>query len=51
MFEIFGGDGAGLFETRPLEDILADIVDGWNSTRRYMHTREPVGAYNSGYEL
>lgn len=30
----FGGDGVSLFETRPLEDILADIAVGWNDTRR-----------------
>lgn len=29
-----GGDGISLFETRPLEDILADIAVGWNDTRR-----------------
>lgn len=28
-----GGDVLGLFETRPLEDILADIAEGWNSTK------------------
>ncbi len=31
-----GGDGVTLFETRPLEDILADIAEGWDSTRRCM---------------
>lgn len=30
----FGGDGVSLFETCPLEDILADIAVGWNDTRR-----------------
>ena len=28
-----GGDGLNLFETRPLQDILADIADGWNTTQ------------------
>lgn len=31
-----GGDGVTLLETRPLEDILADIAEGWDSTRRCM---------------
>ena len=29
-----GGDALSLFETRPLEDILADIADGWDSTQQ-----------------
>ena len=29
-----GGDALNLFETRPLEDILADIAEGWNNTQR-----------------
>jgi hypothetical protein len=33
---VFGGDGVGLFETRPLEDILADIAVGWSDTQRCM---------------
>lgn len=33
---VSGGDGVTLFETRPLEDILADIAEGWDSTRRCM---------------
>jgi hypothetical protein len=41
----------GLFETRPLEDILADIADGWNSTRRFLLSRETEVAYNGAYEL
>lgn len=28
------GDALNLFETRPLEDILADIAEGWNNTQR-----------------
>lgn len=31
---MYGGDGISLSETRPLEDILADIAVGWNDTRR-----------------
>ena len=29
-----GGDTLSLFETRPLEDILADIAEGWGNTQR-----------------
>lgn len=29
----YGGDGLTLFETLPLEDVLADIASGWNDTR------------------
>lgn len=28
-----GGDALRLFETRPLEDILADIAEGWSNMR------------------
>lgn len=31
-----GGDWLSLFETRPLEDILADIAEGWGNTQRCM---------------
>jgi len=30
----YGGDAPRLFETRPLEDILADIADGWNNIKK-----------------
>jgi len=29
-----GGDWVSLLETRPLEDILADIAVGWNDLQR-----------------
>lgn len=29
-----GGDWLSLFETRPLEDILAEIAEGWSNTQR-----------------
>lgn len=48
---MLGGGGLTLFETRPLEDILADIADGWNSTKRNIEARELVGAHTSEYEL
>lgn len=32
---MLGGDGLSLFETRPLEDILADIAVGWHNTQRW----------------
>lgn len=34
FFKTLGGDALKLFETRPLEDILADIAEGWNDTQR-----------------
>lgn len=46
-----GGGGQSLFETRPLQDVLADIAEGWNSTKRNLDAREVVGVYNSDYEL
>jgi len=30
---MLGGDALNLFEIRPLQDILADIAEGWNTTR------------------
>ncbi|HEX6258871.1 MAG TPA: hypothetical protein VFZ48_05315 [Candidatus Saccharimonadales bacterium] len=31
-----GGDWVSLLETRPLEDILADITTGWNDAQQVM---------------
>ena len=41
----------GLFETRPLEDILADIAVGWKQLQKEDVTPTPSWAYNVTYEL
>lgn len=40
-----------LFETRPLEDILADIAVGWKQIQKEDVTPTPAWAYNVSYEL
>ena len=40
-----------LFETRPLDEILADMAIGWNVIRKEALTPVLEGAYNSDYEL
>jgi hypothetical protein len=40
-----------LFETRPLEDILAEMAVGWNEIRREALTPVLSGAYNKDYEI
>lgn len=34
MSGLFGGDWLRLFETQPLEDMLAEIAAGWNKTQQ-----------------
>lgn len=31
---VLGGDWLSLFETQPLEDVLAGIAAGWNDTQQ-----------------
>lgn len=40
-----------LFETRPLDEILADMAIGWNVIRKEALTPVLAGGYNSDYEL
>lgn len=48
---ISGGDWLSLFETHPLEDVLAGIAAGWNDTQRCAG-RLRVGIYQEvGYVL
>ena len=46
-----GGDELRFFETRPLEDILADLASGWNDTQ-HCAGRLKAGTYQEvGYVL
>lgn len=41
----------GLFETRPLEDILANIATGLKQLQKEDVTPKPAWVYNVTYEL
>lgn len=46
-----GGDGLSLFETRPLEDILADIGEGWHNTQLRININKSKLAKEIDYVL
>jgi hypothetical protein len=47
----FGRSIETLFETRPLDEILADMAIGWNVIRKEALTPVLSGAYNKDYEI
>jgi len=47
----FGGDELSLFETWLLEDVLADIVSGWNNVQRCIGRIRASVATEVGYVL
>lgn len=40
-----------LFETRPLDEILADMAIGWDVLKKETLTPVLAGVYNSDYEI
>lgn len=48
---LYGRSLKTLFETQPLEYLLADMTVGWNVIRKEALSPVLVGAYNNDYEL
>jgi hypothetical protein len=52
MFPIsaYGRGFDTLFETKPLEDILAEIATGWKLASQELQPKVLIAAYNGTYE-